>query len=110
MFEVVSDNQIAAGSQEPSTTPTGAIGGIVLAGTYHWTTSSFGSLRPRSLMPVAEIPLIEYVLGWFRDGGVPSTTICANGSTGAMRAHLGDGRQLGMSLSYHEDGIPRGAA
>jgi mannose-1-phosphate guanylyltransferase len=61
-------------------------------------------------MPVAQIPLIEYVLGWLRDGGVPATTICANGSTGSMRAHLGDGRKLGMSLTYHEDGIPRGAA
>ncbi len=110
MFEVDSKTQSPECSQNRSAAQAGPIGGIVLAGTYHWTTSSFGSLRPRSLMPVAEIPLIEYVLGWLRDGGVPATTICANGSTGAMRAHLGDGRQLGMSLTYHEDGIPRGAA
>lgn len=86
-----------------------ALGAIILAGTYHGT-SAFGAVRPRALLPVAQRPLIEYVLGWLQDSGVSTATICANGSTGHLRAHLGDGRAFGVTLGYHEDGIPRGAA
>ena len=86
-----------------------ALGAVILAGTYQGS-SAFGSTRPRPLLPIAQRPIIEYVLGWLRESGVSSATICANGSTGRMRAHLGDGGTFGVALSYHEDGIPRGAA
>ena len=31
--------------------------GVVLAGTYHWSNSSFEDLLPRPLVPVAQAPL-----------------------------------------------------
>jgi len=92
-----------------SATDTSALGAIVLAGTYY-SSSVFGSIRPRPLLPVAQKPLVEYVLGWLRDSGVPTATLCANGSTSRLRAHLADGGRVGIALAYHEDESPRGAA
>ena len=41
---------------------------VVLAGTHHWSGSSFERLAPRPLVPVALEPLISYSLRWLRDG------------------------------------------
>lgn len=101
----MTDTMTRAGSSQD----VDALGAIILAGTYHGT-SAFGAVRPRPLLPVAQRPLIEYVLGWLQENGVATATICANGSTAHLRAHLQDGRAFGVALAYHEDGIPRGAA
>lgn len=83
---------------------------VVLAGTYQWGETAFESLLPRPLVPVAQAPLISYTLEWLRDGGVTDATICATSSGRAVRARFGDGRQVGMTLSYYEDWSPRGPA
>jgi NDP-sugar pyrophosphorylase family protein len=83
---------------------------VVLAGTHHWSRSSFEELAPRPLLPVALAPLISYSLRWLRRGGVRRATICTNGDTRAVKAALGDGRDLEMELEYYRDATPRGAA
>jgi NDP-sugar pyrophosphorylase family protein len=84
--------------------------GVVLAGTYHWSNSSFEDLLPRPLVPVAQAPLVSYALRWLRDGGIARATLCANSASRAVRSYLGGGSRLTMSLDYHEDWTPRGAA
>jgi NDP-sugar pyrophosphorylase family protein len=84
--------------------------GVVLAGTYHWSNSSFEELLPRPLVPVAQAPLVSYALRWLRDGGISRATLCANSASRAVRSYLGGGSRLTMSLEYHEDWTPRGAA
>jgi NDP-sugar pyrophosphorylase family protein len=84
--------------------------GVVLAGTYHWSNSSFEDLLPRPLVPVAQAPLVSYALRWLRDGGIARATLCANSASRAVRSYLGGGSRLTMSLEYHEDWTPRGAA
>lgn len=83
---------------------------VVLAGTHQWGGSHFERLAPRPLVPLALEPLICYSLRWLRDAGVRRATICANGTTRAIEAALGDGAELEMDLSYYRDGTPRGAA
>jgi NDP-sugar pyrophosphorylase family protein len=83
--------------------------GIVLAGNYHWSESTFERLTPRALLPVAEVRLIEYVLDWLREGGIGDATICTNGDGSALNAALGAGAR-GLSLDYYQDATPRGTA
>src|SRR6266705_2711535 len=87
-----------------------SVEGIILAGQYHWSGSEFEELRPRPLLPVAGRPLIEHVLQWLQFGGVERATVCANGSTHALRRHLADGKRMSIDLHYFEDDVPRGAA
>ena len=86
------------------------VGAVILAGTYHWNGSAFEDLQVRPLLPVAQRPLIEYVLTWLKDNGVREATICGNGSTAAIRQHLQDGSSFAVDVRYHEDRTPRGAA
>jgi NDP-sugar pyrophosphorylase family protein len=84
--------------------------GIVLAGTHPWTNSAFERLLPRTLLPVAHRPLISYALSWLRDGGIRQVAVCANRETQALKPQLLRHVPQGMTLSYHEDPMPRGAA
>jgi mannose-1-phosphate guanylyltransferase len=86
------------------------ISAVVLAGTHHWSGSSFERLAPRPLVPVALAPLISYPLRWLRKGGLTRVTVCANGTTRLIEAEIGDGRGLDMEIGYYKDATPRGAA
>jgi mannose-1-phosphate guanylyltransferase len=83
---------------------------VVLAGTHHWNGSGFERLAPRPLLPVAGSPLIAYSLRWLRAAGVRRVAVCGNGTTPALEAALGDGRELDLELGYHQDPTPRGPA
>jgi NDP-sugar pyrophosphorylase family protein len=83
---------------------------VVLAGTHHWSGSSFERLAPRPLVPVALAPLISYSLRWLGRSGIRRATICSNGTTRAIQAAFGDGGELEMELGYYQDDTPRGAA
>lgn len=86
------------------------VSAVVLAGTHHWSGSTFESLAPRPLVPVALSPLISYSLLWLGGGGVRQATICANGTTRLIEDAIGYGDDLEMDLSYYQDSTPRGAA
>src|SRR6185295_720200 len=98
------------GGSVPMDADADGVCGIVLAGTYRWSASSFEALAARPLVPVALSPLISYALRWLRDGDVPRATICTNHSSRTVEAALGQGGELGLELRYYEDGTPRGAA
>lgn len=86
------------------------IGGIVLAGVHRWGESPFEQLLPRPLLPVADSPLISYVLRWLRDAGIRDATVCANSESRLVRRCLGDGSRFGLDIRYYEDTLPRGPA
>ena len=108
MGDVASRSREASGSAPPA--DMSRVRGVVLAGTYHWSNTSFEDLVPRPLVPVAQAPLVSYALRWLRDGGIARATLCANSASRAVRSYLGGGSRLTMSLEYHEDWTPRGAA
>jgi mannose-1-phosphate guanylyltransferase len=94
---------------EPSTSLSHATG-IVLVGTHPWRNSAFDRLPLRALMPVAHRPLISYSLSWLRAGGIQNVTVCANRETQALEPRLLRHVPQGMTVSYQEDAMPRGAA
>jgi len=83
---------------------------IVLAGSYAWTNSSFEQLRVRPLLPIAQSPMIVHVLRALGTFGVSDATICANGSTGALKAYFEKAPAMPIAVNYYEDKSPRGAA
>src|SRR5262249_32872229 len=84
--------------------------GIVLVGTHPWTVSAFDRLLPRTLLPVAHRPLLSYALSWLNEADVREVAVCANRETQTLESHLLRHVPLGMSVAYHEDPMPRGAA
>jgi NDP-sugar pyrophosphorylase family protein len=84
--------------------------GILLAGTHPWTNSAFDSLVPRTLLPVGHRPLIWYGLAWMHREGVGEVAVCGNRETRLLKARLERHVPRGLTVSYHEDPMPRGAA
>ena len=83
---------------------------IILAGSQAWNEDPFESLGPRLLLPIANNPLFSHIVGWLKEAGVKTVTICTNEAGGLLQHHFGDGRQLGIDLYYCEDRLPRGPA
>jgi len=84
--------------------------GIVLVGTHPWTKTAFDALVPRPLLPIAHRPLLSYALSWLRDGNILDVSVCANRETQMLESRLHRHVPAGMTVSYHEDAMPRGAA
>jgi NDP-sugar pyrophosphorylase family protein len=84
--------------------------GILLAGTHSWANSAFDSLIARTLLPVANHPLIWYGLSWLHREGIGEVAVCGNRETRLLQARLSRHVPHGMTVSYHEDPMPRGAA
>jgi mannose-1-phosphate guanylyltransferase len=105
-----SDVRSIGTSRGPVEAPASDVVAIVLAGSYHSTDSTFLGSLPRPLVPVAQVPVIGYVLRWLRDADVARATICANSGSRAIESCVGDGTNLSMQLDYMEDATPRGPA
>jgi mannose-1-phosphate guanylyltransferase len=106
----LSDFRSVGARRGPVGAPAADVVAIVLAGSYHSTDSTFLGSLPRPLVPVAQVPVIGYVLSWLRDGDVARATICANSGSRAIERCVGDGSSLSMVLDYIEDATPRGPA
>lgn len=83
--------------------------GILLAGTHPWSNSPF-DLLPRTLLPIAHRPLISYGLSWLHREGIREVAVCGNRETRVLQSRLARHVPQGMTVSYHEDPMPRGAA
>jgi len=86
------------------------VAGIVLVGTHPWTNTAFDKLPPRPLLPVAHRPLMSYALSWLREGGLTRAAVCANRETQVLERRLHRHVPQGLTVTYHEDAMPRGAA
>ena len=84
--------------------------GIVLAGTFAWSNSTFDRLAPRPLVPVAHRPLISFSLVWLQQAGIKSIAVCANRNSRGVQTTLLRHSSDDLDLSYFEDAMPRGAA
>ena len=84
--------------------------GILLAGTHPWTSSAFDSLVARTLLPVAHRPVIWYGLSWLHRQGINEVAVCGTRETRLLESRLARHVPDGMTVSYHEDRLPRGAA
>ena len=64
---------------------------------------------PDLLLPLANKPLVEWMLSEYARAGVRESLIAAGRDTGEIAAFCGDGARWGMSLAYWEDRDSRDA-
>ena len=92
----------------PSAGPPRSVAGIILGGAHVWQEDAARLLEPRLLLPVANVPLVRYTLGWLKRGGIRDVVICVNEAARVLRQQLGDGDEGGLRLHYYVDRMPRG--
>src|SRR5215468_8960398 len=66
--------------------------------------------QPKPLLPIANKPIIEHVLGLLKRHGFTETVVTVQFFAPLVRNYFGDGEDVGMSLQYATEEIPLGTA
>lgn len=83
---------------------------LILAGGSGTRLRPFSYSMPKQLIPVANKPVLEYVVENLRDSGVTDIGIVVGESAAAIRESIGDGRRLGVRTTYLHQARPLGLA
>jgi lipopolysaccharide/colanic/teichoic acid biosynthesis glycosyltransferase/dTDP-glucose pyrophosphorylase len=83
---------------------------VILAGGQDTNLVPLVRTMPKPLLPVANRPMVEYLLDLLRKSGVREVTLALNASPDPYQEILGDGRRFGMRLHYSRETVPRGTA
>jgi mannose-1-phosphate guanylyltransferase/phosphomannomutase len=66
--------------------------------------------QPKPLLPVANRPIMEHVLGLLRRHGFSDTVVTVQFLAALVRNYFGDGEDFGMNLQYATEEMPLGTA
>ena len=66
--------------------------------------------QPKPLLPVANKPIVEHVLGLLKRHGFTETVVTVQFFAPLVRNYFGDGEEVGMSLQYATEEVPLGTA
>ena len=83
---------------------------LILAGGTGTRLRPFTYTMPKQLIPVANKPVLEHVLGNVRQLGITEAAIIVNCWAPEIVAQLGDGSRFGLRLKYIPQDEPRGLA
>ncbi|WP_035847278.1 glucose-1-phosphate thymidylyltransferase [Kitasatospora azatica] len=83
---------------------------LVLAGGTGTRLRPFSYSMPKQLMPIANRPVLEYVLANIRALGIEEAAVVVGNRGSEIIAALGDGSRLGMRLTYICQLHPQGLA
>src|SRR3989338_4350829 len=83
---------------------------IVLAGGLGTRLKGYIEKIPKALVPINGKPLIEHVLGILKRNGVKDIMISVAYMKEKITEALGDGKRLGLNISYIEEPEPLGTA
>jgi mannose-1-phosphate guanylyltransferase len=81
---------------------------LILAGGEGTRLRPLTSTIPKPVVPLADRPLISYMLEWLRGHGVDDVILSCGFMADGIRAVLGDGSALGVQLRYLEEPRPLG--
>ncbi|MBI5625115.1 MAG: NDP-sugar synthase [Elusimicrobia bacterium] len=81
---------------------------IILIGGQGTRLRPFTCSRPKPLLPLVNRPFLEYQFEVLKAHGIKDVVLCTSYLPGQFRKVFGDGRRLGMRLSYVHEGRPLG--
>lgn len=79
---------------------------VVLAGGRGTRLRPYTTLLPKPLVPIGELPILEYVLKSLRRSGFRRVTLCVGHLAELIRAYFGNGEKWGVQLDYSVETKP----
>jgi NDP-mannose synthase len=83
---------------------------VVLAGGRGTRLAPYTTVLPKPLMPVADRPILDLLLRQLAAAGFDDVTLAVGHLAHLICTVLGDGSQIGVSISYHHEREPLGTA
>lgn len=83
---------------------------VILAGGKGTRLRPLTLSRPKPMLPVGDLPLLEHVVHLLRRHGYSKIGVTLQYMPWAVQTHFGDGRGWGVSLTYAVETEPRGTA
>ena len=81
---------------------------IVLAGGKGERLRPLTNDRPKSMVPLAGKPILEYQVQWLREGGVTDIVVACGYLHQAIEKHFEDGSRWGVRMGYSVEDQPLG--
>lgn len=83
---------------------------IILAGGQGTRLKPYTTLFPKALVPLDEMPVLELVIRQLKYHGFTEITLAVGHLSELIEAFFGDGRKLGVSITYAREDKPLGTA
>lgn len=83
---------------------------VLMAGGFGTRLRPLTETIPKPMLPVNGKPLLELTINQMRRAGIRKVSITTHYLPDIIKQHLGDGAQLGVSLSYINEDQPMGTA
>jgi len=83
---------------------------IILAGGKGTRLKPFTNNFPKPLVPIDDLPILEIVLRQLKSHGITKITLAVNHLASLIEAFFGDGKRLGLDISYSFEDQPLGTA
>jgi NDP-sugar pyrophosphorylase family protein len=83
---------------------------VILAGGEGRRLRPYTRVLPKPLWPVGELPIVEILIRQLAKAGIKDIILAVGYQAELIRMILGDGRQLGVKISYSEEKKPLGTA
>ena len=77
---------------------------VVMAGGLATRMRPLTEKIPKSLLPVNNIPFVDYQMGLFRDGGITEVVFCVGYLGEMIEQRVGDGNRWGIRVLYSWEG------
>lgn len=86
------------------------ITGVILAGGLGTRLHPLTLTLPKPMLPIADKPLLEYIIEWLRDNGIKRIVICIGYLGNIIEDYFKDGEGYGVSIVYARSKRPLGTA
>ena len=73
---------------------------VILAGGKGTRLAPYTTIFPKPLMPIGDMPILEVLLRQMKTAGVDEAILTVGHLAHLLRAFFGDGRQLGLKITY----------
>jgi mannose-1-phosphate guanylyltransferase len=55
---------------------------------------------PKSMLPIADKPILEYIIEWLRKNGITDVIICTGYLSNMIEGYFSDGSKIGVNVRY----------